>query len=81
MILTKHNAVIDNDLLSEPAALEILVGAITGLVPNPIAAQIQVNQAMEAIKNGQTITIENEASGASFIFQIPRRKTKNKRST
>ena len=72
-IMKLHGIEVDRDMVTHRAALELLAGAITGLVPNPVAAQTQINSAMEAIKGGQTITIDNPGNGMSFIFQIPRK--------
>ena len=66
-----NDKILDRDYLSEKAARELVVGAITGLVPNPKQVQVEVHNIMKAINDGQTIKIQNPSSKVSMTFQIP----------
>ena len=75
-IMAIRGEIVDRDLLGQDAAHELIEGAVRGLVKDEVLVTINVQQIWDQIFKGQTVRLDNEASGTSFVFQIPRREKK-----
>lgn len=68
-IMKRGEKVLEQDMLSPAAAKELIIGAVTGLVPDVDKAQEQIHDIWKAINDGHTIAI-NSPAGVSMIFQV-----------
>ena len=73
MFLKVGDTQIDSDMLSIKATKDIVDQCIQHLVTDMIEANIQAQDVMNAIEDGQSIEIRNEESNSSFVFQLKRK--------
>lgn len=70
-MMTMNGKELERDMLSPQATKEMIIGAITGLVPDTKEAAKQINECFAAVMEGQPVAIENKPTGISMHFQIP----------
>lgn len=77
MILKEGGVVKDKDLLSPKAAKELIIAAVTGIVPDAKEADRQIQDILNAIQQGNTVEIKNPHFDTSLVFQFPNARKEN----